>query len=281
MPDPIPRMACAASGRLVLSPARSILLGEAEYAALKASGGREYALRSAEGRPLLVLDFADPAAGLSEKAPRRTDGPDPVLELPAGYFLAPLRAVLGSLPAEEFALALRATHLVQWRRRTRFCPHCAAPLAESRSELALECPACSLLEFPRISPAVIVLIEYKGRIALARNASFKEGMHSLIAGFVEAGEGLEQSAIREAREEIGADIGKLRYFGSQDWPFPDSLMVGFRAEAASAALEPDGIEILEAGWFGPDGLPPIPRRGSIARAMIDAWLAERGFRTED
>jgi NAD+ diphosphatase len=280
MPERIMRIACASSGQLALPSGGRAFLTEAEYSSLKSSGGREYSFGMPSGGSLLVLDLAEASESLGAKVPRGTDGPAPAIELPRGFEFAHMRSFLGSLPEGEFSAALRATHLVQWRRRTRFCPHCAAPLRESTTELALECPACSLMEFPRISPAVIVLIERKGRIALARNASFKEGMHSLIAGFVEAGESMEETAVREAREEIGIDIGNLRYFGSQDWPFPDSLMVGFRAEAFSSDLRPDGREILEAAWFGPDMLPPIPRKGSIARAMIDAWLAERGFKTE-
>lgn len=280
MPDGTLRMACAASGRVALPPGGGILLSPADYEALKPAGGREYSFAMPSGAPLLLLDLADPGAKLGEKVPRRTEGPEPDLALPPGWELPSLRALLPELPPDEFKAALRATHLVQWRRRTRYCPHCSAELRESRTEFALECPACSLLEFPRISPAIIVLIERKGRIALARNASFTQGMHSLIAGFVEAGEGLEDAAVREAREEIGLELSGLRYFGSQGWPFPDSLMVGFLAEAASSELRPDGVEIVEAGWFGPDNLPPIPRRGSIARSMIDAWLSERGFKTE-
>jgi NAD+ diphosphatase len=273
-------MACAASGRVALPSGGRVLLGQAEYEALKATGGREYAFTMPSGDTLMLLDLADPGASLGEKVPRRTEGPEPDIALPPGWELPSLRSLLPELPPEEFKAALRATHLIQWRRRTRYCPHCATPLRESREEFALECPACSLLEFPRISPAIIVLIERKGRIVLARNASFTQGMHSLIAGFVEAGESMEEAVVREAREEIGIELGGLRYFGSQGWPFPDSLMVGFLAEAASPDLKPDGVEIVEAGWFGPDNLPPIPRRGSIARAMIDAWLAERGFKTE-
>lgn len=276
------RMACASSARVALPTGASgrILLGEAEYGTLKAHGGREYEFPSPTGDRILVLDLSGEGESLDAKLPRRFDGPDPAVDLPEGFALAPARACLGALPEGEFETVLRGFHLVQWRRRTRFCPHCAARLRESPSELALECPSCSLVEFPRISPAVIVLVERKGRIALARNASFTAGMRSLIAGFVEAGESMERTAAREVREEIGIEIEELSYFGSQGWPFPDSLMVGFRARGCSAELRPDGIEILEAAWYGPDDMPPIPRRGSIARAMIDAWLAERGFRTE-
>lgn len=275
------RIACASAGQLAAPEGGRVFLTDAEYARLGSSGGKEYSFSLPSGGSLLVLDLADASDSLVSKVPRRTDGPAPATELPPGFVFSPMRSVIGSLPAEEFSAALRATHLVQWRRRTRFCPHCATALRESPTELALQCPACSLIEFPRISPAVIVLIERKGRIVLARNASFTQGMHSLIAGFVEAGESMEETAIRETREEIGIDIGNLRYFGSQDWPFPDSLMVGFRADALSFDLKPDRTEILEAAWFGPDALPPIPRKGSIARAMIDAWLAERGFKTEE
>jgi len=120
-------------------------------------------------------------------------------------------------------------------------------------------------------------VEWKGRILLARNARFTAGLHSLVAGFVEPGETFEECAARELMEETGVEASGFRYSGSQPWPFPDSIMVGFRARAERRDIRVDGKEILEADWYGPDSLPPIPRRGSLARGLIDDWLAERGF----
>jgi NAD+ diphosphatase len=276
-------VACAPSGRLVeTGPEDSprILLEAAEYESLRSQAQAEYSFKLECGIDLQALDFTHGGAGLADKLPRRTDGEAELPPLPEGFRYVAVRGTLAGLLEEEREAAVRACHLVQWRRRTRFCPHCSAALRESRTETAMECPSCGLVEYPRISPAVIVLIEHKGRIALARNASFTNGMHSCIAGFVESGESFEQTAAREAMEEIGLDIADIKYFGSQPWPFPDSMMVAFRAQARNGDLKPDGKEIVEAGWFGPDNLPPIPRRGSIARAMVDQWLSERGFRTE-
>ncbi len=280
---PVICLACADSGQLVQahsSGSESLFLSEGDYTALLEAGAAEYSFTSLKGEDIRVLDLSNPNALLSAKAPRSVDlRTETAHELPAGFSLVNLRALMGSLNTDAEAIAVRASHLLQWRRRTRFCPHCASSLKPKMDEIALSCPQCGLLEFPRISPAVITLIEYKGRIALGRNAHFGNNMHSLFAGFVEAGESLEETVIREVREEIGLEIEFPRYYGSQGWPFPDALMIGFRAQALHPEIRVDGEEIVEAAWYGPDNLPPIPRHGSIARAMIDGWLLERGFKT--
>jgi NAD+ diphosphatase len=139
-------------------------------------------------------------------------------------------------------------------------------------ERSRRCPQCGQTGFPRLAPAVIVLIERgDGRALLARNARFPDGMYSCVAGFVEPGETLEQAVHREIREEVGIEVRDLQYFGSQPWPFPHSLMIGFFAQYASGDLTPDGDEIADARWFSPSDLPGLPGEISIARALIDAW----------
>jgi NAD+ diphosphatase len=128
--------------------------------------------------------------------------------------------------------------------------------------------------FPRISPAVIVLIERGDHVLLARASHFPEGMHSVVAGFVEPGESLEETVSREIEEETGILVEDVRYFGSQPWPFPDSLMIGFTARYASGEIRIDGKEIVDAGWFSVDDLPEIPGKVSIARKLID-WFIEK------
>ena len=134
----------------------------------------------------------------------------------------------------------------------------------------MSCAGCDLVVYPRISPAIMVLISRGDELLLARSHRFKPGVFSALAGFVEAGETLEQCAVREVREEVGIEITNLRYFGSQPWPFPDSLMVAFFADYAGGTIQPDPLEIEAAGWFLRDALPILPEPVSIARQLIDA-----------
>jgi NAD+ diphosphatase len=143
----------------------------------------------------------------------------------------------------------------------------------SRGMIAKECPCCELLIFPRISPAVIVLVERENRVLLARVKRFTSELYSVLAGFVEPGETLEEAVQREIEEEVGIRVKNIRYFGSQPWPFPDSLMIGFTAEYDSGEIEIDETEIVDAGWFDPEKLPTIPGKISIARELID-WFVE-------
>jgi NAD+ diphosphatase len=135
------------------------------------------------------------------------------------------------------------------------------------------CPVCGRQEFPRISPAVIVLVTNdRDEALLAHNANFSGGIYSLIAGFVEAGETLESTIIREIREEVNIEVDRIQYAASQPWPFPNSLMLGFTARYAGGTLKPDGKEILDARWFSRDALPNLPGNGSVAKFIIDRWL---------
>jgi NAD+ diphosphatase len=149
---------------------------------------------------------------------------------------------------------------------------CGTPTEARTNERALVCPACGQLNFPRIDPAVIVGILRDDRLLLAHNRRFRGNMHSLIAGFVEVGETLEQCVAREIREEVGIDVDQIRYFGSQSWPFPSTIMLGFVARHAGGELCPDGDEIVSGDWFARDALPEIPGQGSISRRIIDAFV---------
>jgi len=139
-----------------------------------------------------------------------------------------------------------------------------------QNEFAMVCPACSLLAYPRISPAVMVLVRRGDELLLGRSPHFRPGMFSALAGFVEAGETIEHCAAREVREEVGVEIANLRYFRSQPWPFPDSLMIAFFADYVGGEITPDPSEIEAAGWFPLSALPPLPDYPSIARHLIDA-----------
>jgi NAD+ diphosphatase len=184
--------------------------------------------------------------------------------------LLPLRPLFAAAGAEAFALAGRGVQLLDWQRNHRYCGRCGTPTTMRTSEFAMACAACGLLVYPRISPAVMVLVQRGDELLLARSPRFKPGMFSALAGFVEAGETLEQCAAREVREEVAIEISNLRYFCSQPWPFPDSLMLAFFADYAGGTITPDGSEIEAAGWFSRDALPTLPDPVSIARRLIDA-----------
>ena len=184
-----------------------------------------------------------------------------------------LRNLYGRLAETLYAIAIKAVHLIEWERATRYCGYCSKEMAPARGMNARECSVCGMLAFPRISPAVIVLVERDGQVLLARGQGFTADFFSVLAGFVEPGETLEDTVHREIEEEVGIKVRNVRYFGSQPWPFPDSLMIGFTAEYLSGEIRIDKTEIIEAGWFDPGKLPNVPGKISIARRLID-WFVE-------
>jgi len=183
-----------------------------------------------------------------------------------------LRALHGHLDDSEWNIAGRAVQLLDWQQDNRFCGRCGHPTERAPGERALRCPDDGVLAYPRLSPAVIMLIERDdGRALLGRSGRWDTPMYSTLAGFVEPGETLEEAVQREVREEVGLEVGQVEYFGSQPWPFPNSLMVGFNARWLGGDIQVDGEEIVDAQWFTPDKLPEIPPKLSIARSLIDTW----------
>lgn len=196
------------------------------------------------------------------------DGPPP------GLALRGLRSLYGVLGDAQWALAGRAFQLVEWDRTHRFCGRCGEVTEDAVPERARRCKRCGHLAFPRLSPAVIVLVRRGDEMLLARGRAFAEPLYSALAGFVDPGESLEDAVAREVREEVGIEVTGIRYFGSQSWPFPHSLMIGFMADHAAGEITMDELEIVDAGWFAAQSLPPLPGKLSIARALIDAFLDE-------
>jgi NAD+ diphosphatase len=199
-------------------------------------------------------------------------------EVPAPHGCAwmPLRASYRVLSADEFRMAGRASEIVEWERAHRFCGRCGGRTEACGEPLARRCTECGSLHFPRLSPAVLVSVTRGDRILLARSAHFPPAMFSTLAGFVDPGESLEETVVREVREEVGIDITNVRYFGSQPWPFPSSLMVAFTAEYAGGELAPDPAEIEEAAWYAVDEIPIVPPTISLARALIDHFVRAQG-----
>lgn len=219
-------------------------------------------LGALDGRHCWAID-TDPGAAPDD------DGDDDFVDL---YRL------WSSVDEATWAVAGRAVQLVEWQRNHRFCGRCGTPTVGASGERATKCPECGLLAYPRLAPAVIMLVERgDGRALLARNANFPEGLFSCLAGFVEPGETLERAVRREVFEEVGLEIGDVEFRGSQPWPFPHQVMIGFGAQHISGEIEIDGEEIVEARWFTPDSTPNFPTGGmSIAGRLIDEWRSRVG-----
>lgn len=230
----------------------------AEWAALDLRAVREHDLGLLDGRRCRAVEL-----------------PDDVV-LPERTAVIGLRRAWSRLGEADFRRAGRAVQIVAWDRGHQFCGRCGGPTERVAGETSRRCPRCEVTFYPRISPAVIVLVTRGDAALLGRNARFPAPMYSTLAGFVEAGETLEEAVAREIREEAGIEVRNVRYFGSQPWPFPDSLMIAFTAEHASGEARPDPAELSDLGWFTADALPMVPPRLSIARAMIDDWVRRMG-----
>lgn len=191
-----------------------------------------------------------------------------------GMMFEGLRQIYGRIDEYLFALAGRALQIIDWDRTNQFCGRCGSETRTHTTERAKECPKCGLLHFPRLAPAIIVLVRRDREMLLARGRRFTTPMYSTLAGFVEPGETLEEAVVREVKEESGITVKDIRYFGSQPWPFPHSLMIGFTANYASGQIALNDSENIDVGWFTAEKLPPqLPGEMSIARKLIDSFLA--------
>ncbi|ARU88131.1 NAD(+) diphosphatase [Pseudomonas sp. M30-35] len=177
--------------------------------------------------------------------------------------------------ADMFRLLSFAAQIGTWSREHRFCGSCAAAMEQVPGERAMQCTRCELRNYPRLSPSMIVLVTRGDEVLLARSPRFVSGIYSTLAGFVEAGESVEQCVAREVFEEVGVAVKNIQYLGSQGWPFPHSLMLGFHAEYASGDIVMQPEEIEDAQWFNVHELPPLPASRSIARYLIDVYVARR------
>ncbi len=184
-----------------------------------------------------------------------------------------LRSLLFSENDVELELLSRASQLVHWQRTHRFCGLCGKPTRPGETDRVLECVACGHPFFPRINPCVIVLVTRGGEILLARSARYRSGFYSCLAGFIEIGETPEQTLAREVREEVGLEVGNIRYAQSQSWPFPSQLMLGFLADYRDGEIVPEPGEIEDARWFSVSDLPNIPSSNiSVAGKLIQGYV---------
>lgn len=196
----------------------------------------------------------------------------PETKPPEGMEFKDLRSLYEVLDEDIFLLAGKAIQIVNWDKNHQFCGRCGTPTETKKDEMAKICPKCGFTSYTRLSPAVITAIIKDGKILMAKHG-YRRNMYGLIAGFVEPGETLEEAVEREVMEEVGLKVKNIKYFSSQPWPFPNSLMIGFTAEYESGAIQVDEVEITDAKWFAADEIPRIPSRMSIASELID-WFVK-------
>lgn len=194
-----------------------------------------------------------------------------------GHRYRNIREFFPDMNNEMISLALRALHLKNWNMNWKFCPSCGGELKLSETERAKICKSCSGIHYPVMSPAIIVAVRKGNKLLLANNKKFpNRSRYSILAGFVEAGESLEETVHREVFEEVGIAVKNIKYFGSQNWPFPHSLMIGFTAEHDSGEIKEDNVEIAHADWYGVNDMPAIPPFGSISRLLIEDFKKNCG-----
>lgn len=190
------------------------------------------------------------------------------------YRMMGLRASHDFIPFQQYDTAGKAAEIMHWDRNSHFCAACGTPM-EQKEPIMKKCPACGREVYPAISAAVLVLIRKGNEILLVHARNFKGTFNSLVAGFLETGETLEECAIREVKEETGLDIKNITYFANQVWPYPSGLMVGFIADYAGGEIQLQEEELSFGAFYTKDNLPELPRKLSLARKMIDWWIANQ------
>ncbi len=194
------------------------------------------------------------------------------VEESAEYVLMDLRATWGVLDAPLYKWAGKASQLVYWHTHSRFCPVCGS-LTDQLLPTMKKCPACGYELYPVISTAILALVRKEDAILLVHALNFRGPFHSLVAGFLEPGESLEECVAREVKEETGLSIKDITFFGNQPWPYPSGLMVGYIADYAGGEIRLQEDELSSGAFYTRENLPELPRKASLARAMIDWWLA--------
>ncbi|MCZ7575231.1 MAG: NAD(+) diphosphatase [Ardenticatenaceae bacterium] len=218
--------------------------------------GRAVSIGTLDGAPVFAVDLP------------------PDAPLAPGFEAYGLRTLYGPLDDLTWRLAAYAAEVEHWTRTSRFCPQCGDPTEAEPADWGRRCTACGSVHYPRVSPCVIVLIHDGPRVLMVRQPHFPRGMYGLVAGFVEPGESLEECLRREVAEEVAIEVDDICYFGSQPWPFPHQLMVGFMARYAGGSVRMNDGELEHASWFHVDSLPGLPPRVSIARKLVEAFVVQ-------
>jgi NAD+ diphosphatase len=242
----------------MLEGKRARLLRTAELDELGLTIVRSQYLGTLDGAPCFTAELADGAPDVE------------------GHRYGGLRQAYAWLDPEEFHVAGAGFQIQYWDRSHRFCAGCGGPIHLQKTERAKRCDACDRTFYPPVVPAMIVRVSRGDSILMTRQSRFPPGMYGLVAGFMEPGESLEGCIAREVLEETGITIRNIRYFGSQPWPFPHQIMIGFTAEHASGEIVVDTTELEEARWFERTSMPMLPPPLSIARKLVDDWLAPGG-----
>ncbi len=231
-------------------------------------------LGEANPRQPLVIGYLDGVPCVAGMAP--DDAP-----LPQGMITRDLRRLYDLLDETTYSLASYSYQIAYWQETSGYCPVCGGPATLNEADWGRTCPRCGHIGYPRVSPCIIVLIHDGGdRVLLARQPSWPKGRYSLVAGFVEAAESLEECLVREVREEVGVQVTDLTYISSQAWSFPHQLMVGYTARHSGGEIAIDPAELEDARWFSLDDLPALPPPLSIARRIIDDHRARRGHQDQ-
>lgn len=242
----------------------------AHYRAASFEAERSHVIGRLGGRVHVAVGIGDAdatAARLAGMAPAAG------VELPAGFAATGLRQLFGHIAEDHLAMALRGVQWVEWDRTHRLCGACGGATLRVAHERSRRCSYCGLLAYARISPAMMVLITRGRELLLGRNHAFPPGRYSALAGFVEAGETIEEAVHREVLEEVAVEVDDLHYFRSQSWPFPNSLMIAFTARWTAGEVRPQESELADARFFDIDALPELPPPLSVARALIDDTVA--------
>jgi NADH pyrophosphatase NudC (nudix superfamily) len=193
-----------------------------------------------------------------------------------GFQIQNAKSFLNLITKEETQeILLRAIHWAVWDLRLQYCSQCGSKISNILHTFEKKCQDCNLSFFPKLSPAIMVLIQRENEILLGRSAHFKPGIYSALAGFIDIGETAESAVHREVKEEVGIEISELEYFGSQSWPFPDSFMIAFKAKYLCGEINIDIKELEDARWFDLNNLPEIPPYPSISHKLINSSILNR------
>jgi NAD+ diphosphatase len=242
------------------------------YSLLMLSGSQHSLLPDGSLPKGIVPESKPLKIGLWQARPLRAMRIAPDALLPVEYEALPFQGPDMRLDNTLATIAGRASQILHWERRSRFCSHCGGELARIPASWGKRCPSCGDEHFPHIHPCIIVLVRHGAELLLIRNAAWNTGRFSLVAGFLDFGESLEECVQREVREEAGIEVTNIRYVGSQCWPFPSQQMIGFLADYEGGEVKPDGVEVVEADWFHEDALPMSPGgKRSISRWIIDTF----------
>lgn len=238
-------------------------------------GGQQFIQEVSAEKPLFDHDAAH-LLGIYNNRPCYAVSTSPDIPVPPGFEWRTLRSFLGQVSDLLFDLAGRACQIINWDQEHRFCGSCGQTTVASDIDNARICHHCDRQFFPRISPCVIVVITREDHCLLARNAAWERRYFSALAGFIEPGETVEQALHREVMEEVGIEVDNLEYFGSQPWPFPGQLMLGFHAVYKAGDIKIDQQEIIEADWWHYQNLPPCPSPYTLSGRLIESFVNQCG-----